>query len=71
MARTPDEDYDVVLYQYRHTWTVWRAGELLGERDSLQAGLELARAVAAAHRKPAWLLDEAGYPLKPVEPRLH
>ena len=71
MTRTADEDYDVILYQCRHTWTVWRAGELLGERDSLQAGLELARVVAAAHRKPAWLLDATGYPLKPIAPRIH
>ena len=71
MTPTPDEDYDAVLYQCRHPWTVWLVGELLGGRGSLTAGLELARAVAAVHRKPAWLLDEIGYPLQPITPRIH
>ncbi len=71
MPRTPDEDYDVILYECRNTWTVWLGGAKLGERDSLQAGIALAREIAAAHHKPAWLADETGYPLKPIEPRIH
>ena len=71
MTHQPDEDYDVILYECRNTWTVWLAGEKLGERDSLEAAITLARAVAAAHRKPAWLLDETQYPLKTIEPRIH
>ncbi len=67
MTRQPDEDYDVILYECRNTWTVWLAGERLGERESLEAAITLARAVAAVCRKPAWLLDETGYPLKPIE----
>ena len=47
MPRTPDEDYDVILYECRNTWTVWLAGAKLGERDSLQAGIALAREIAA------------------------
>lgn len=27
---------------------------------------ELARGVATAHHRPAWLPDESGYPLKPI-----
>ena len=38
---------------------------------ALEAAITLARAVAAVHGKPAWLLDETGYPLKPIEPRIH
>ena len=76
MMRRPDEDHDVIVHQCRQletngagrdTWTVWLAGERLGERDSLEAGIQLAREVADLHSRPAWLLDETGYPLKPVE----
>ena len=67
MTRTPDEDYDVILYACRGTWTVWFTGEKLGERLTFESALELAREVAAAHRKPAWLADASGYPLK-LEP---
>ena len=66
-TRRPDEDYDVILYECRNTWTVWLGGDKQGERESLAAAITLARAVAAVHRKPAWLLDETGYPLKPIE----
>ena len=70
--RPPDESYDVVCYQShardgRDLWTIWLAGEKLGTLDSLQDALSLARYVAAAHSRPAWLLDETGYPLKPIE----
>ena len=65
MTRQPDEDYDLILYECRHTWTVWLCGELQRERFTLEAAVELACDLAAAHRKPAWLLDETGYPLKP------
>ena len=67
MPRTPDEDYDVILYECRDTWTVWLGGEKQGERTTLEAALELACHVAAVHSRPAWLLDETGYPLKPIE----
>ena len=61
----------MILYQCRGTWTVWLAGEKLGERFTFEAALELALDAAAAHRKPAWLADETGYPLKQIEPRIH
>ncbi len=41
--------------------------ELHGLRFTLEAALERARDVAAVHRKPAWLLDEAGCPLQPIQ----
>ena len=71
MTRTPDEDYDVVLYECRNTWTVWLAGQKLGVRDSRATGIALARAVAEVIRKPAWLADDTGYPLTPIEPHIH
>ena len=69
MPKAPDEDHDVILYECRNTWTVWLAGKKLSERDSLEAGIELARDAAAEYSRPAWLLDETGYPLKPIEGR--
>ncbi len=51
----------------RDTWTIWLGGEKQGERDSLKAATELACDVAAVHSRPAWLLDETGYPPKPIE----
>ena len=55
----------------RETWTIWLGGDKQGERESLEAAITLARAVAAVHRKPTWLLGETGHPLKPIEPRIH
>ena len=80
MPRTPDEDYDLSVHCFgqrgsngtgRPTWTVWLGGDKQGERETLEGAITLARAVAAVHRKPAWLLDETRYPLKPIEPRVH
>ena len=51
------------------TWTIWLGGEQQGERETLQAAMELAYDVATLHSKPAWLLDETGYPLKPIASR--
>jgi hypothetical protein len=48
-------------------WTIWLDSERRGERVTLLSALELVGDVAAVHRKPAWLLDETGYPLKPIE----
>ena len=76
MTHQPDEDLDVIVHQGRELgasgsardiWTIWLAGKKQGVRDSLEAALELACDVAAAHSRPAWLLDETGYPLKPIE----
>ena len=80
MPSTPDEDYDVIVHFFpqrgshgagRPTWTIWIGGEKQGERESLKAAITLARAVAAVYQKPAWLLDDTGYPLTPFEPRIH
>ncbi len=66
MRRRPDEDDDIVVYECRGTWTIWLAGDKQGARVTLESALELARAVAAVYSRPAWLLDETGYPLKPI-----
>ncbi len=76
MMRRPDEDHDVIVHQCRERdgrdiWTIWLAGNEQGARVTQESALELARAVAAVHSRPAWLLDETGYPLKPIEPRIH
>ena len=78
MTRQPDEDQDVIVRQVRQpsttgaaqdAWTVWLDGEELGAFDSLNTAAELACHLATMHSKPAWLLDETGYPLKPIESR--
>ena len=74
MMRRPEEDYDVVVQQFRQrdgqdVWTVWLGGEKQGERDTRADAIELARDVAAIYSRSAWLLDETGYPLKPIEGR--
>ncbi len=68
MTQQPDEDDDVIVYESMDAWEIWIGDELHGLRFTLEAALERARDVAAVHRKLAWLLDEAGYPLKPIEP---
>ncbi len=69
LRRRPDEDDDIVVYVCRGTWTIWLGGDKQGERATRASAVEVACAVAAARSRPAWLLDEAGYPLKPVEHR--
>ena len=78
MMRRPHEDYDVIVHYCRQrgtdgvghdTWTISHGREKHGERDSLEAATELACDLAAVYRRPAWLLDETGYPLKPIERR--
>ena len=34
MSRIPDEDYDVIAYECRGTWTIWLRGETLGELET-------------------------------------
>ena len=43
-------------------------GITVGERESLAGAIDLTRSAAVSHRRPAWLLDESGYPLKPMLP---
>ncbi len=78
-AGRPDEDHDVIVHQFRQLgvdgagrdiWTIWLAGDKQGERTTLEAAIELACDVALVYSRPAWLLDETGYPLKPIECRL-
>ena len=73
MTRPPEPSSDVVCQQCRHqdgrdTWTIWLAGDKQADRDTLTDAIELARHVAVTHGRPAWLLDETGYPLKPMLP---
>ena len=75
MMRRPDEDHDVIVRQTRvyaaggarDTWTIRLDRETQGERQTLEAAVQLARDVASTYSRPAWLLDETGYPLKPIE----
>ena len=67
MTRQPDEDDDVIVYESEGAWEIRIGAEVHGLRFTLESALERARDVAAVHRKPAWLLDETGYPLQPIE----
>lgn len=73
MFQPPDESHDVICSHRPRTdgpgsWVV-RVGEAtLGERQSLAGAIDLTRSAALTHRRPAWLLDESGYPLKPMLP---
>ena len=69
MTRPPDKDDDVIVYEFRGIWEIWLGGKLHGVRFTREAAFERASVVAAAHRRPAWLLGETGYPLTPIEPR--
>ena len=51
----------------RDIWTVWLGSEIQGELESLDAAVQLALEVADMYSRSAWLLDETGYPLKPIE----
>ncbi len=65
MTRQPDDD--VIVYECQDAWEIRIGDELHGLRFTLEAALARARDVAAVHRKPAWLLDETGYPLTLIE----
>ncbi len=67
MTRQPDADDDVIVYERRGAWEIRIGDELHGMRFTLEAALKRARDVAAVHHKPVWLLDETGYPVKPIE----
>lgn len=58
MIRHPDEDYDVIVHQFRQRdggdiWTVWLGGQKQGERDTRETAVELAGEVAAVYCRPA------------------
>ena len=64
MTHQPNEDLDVIVHQGRElgasggardVWTIWLAGTKQGERDSLEAAVELACDVAAENSRPACL----------------
>lgn len=73
MLPHPDETHDVICSHHPHqdgrgNWVVRVGGTTLGQRDSLAGAIDLTRSVAVSRRRPAWLLDESGYPLKPMLP---
>ena len=72
MTLEPDEDNDVMVVHrfsklHLETWTIWIGGEKQAERTSLEAATEIARDIALMRSRPAWLLDETGYPLNRIE----
>ena len=73
MLQPPDEAHDVICCHQPESdgsgsWVVRLGEDTLGERDSLAGAIDLTRTAAVSHRRPAWLLDESGYPLEPVIP---
>ncbi len=73
MLQPPDEAHDVICSHQPRTggyprWVVRVGQNTLGECDSLAGAIDLTRDAALYHRRPAWLLDESGYPLKPMLP---
>ena len=73
MFQSPDESHDVICSHRPRgdgggSWVVRMGETTLGERESLAGAIDLTRSAAVSHRRPAWLLDESGYPLKPMLP---
>ena len=72
MTRRPEENADVVCQQMRQvgrdTCTIRLGCDTHGDRHSLAEAITLARDVAVARSRSTWLLDETGYPLKPMLP---
>ena len=61
MVRPADEEHDVICHQCRKldgrdVWTVWVAGAKQGERDTLEAAIQLTRDVTATYSRAAWLV---------------
>ena len=44
-------------------WRILLGGEKQGEWETLASAIKLARNLARVHNRPAWLLDETGYPV--------
>ncbi|MEE2635852.1 MAG: hypothetical protein VYE68_01290 [Acidobacteriota bacterium] len=73
MMQPPNEDDDVICHQIPDPnggtcWTIHLGADTHGQRDSLTEAITLARQVAVSRQRPAWLLDDTGYPLKPMFP---
>ena len=71
--RQPDEACDVICHQRRRadgrdTWDIRLGPNTQAERETLSEAIDLARELALMYSRPAWLLDETGYPLKPMLP---
>jgi hypothetical protein len=72
----PDETKDVIVHYMKtvdarsgksyERWVVYLGDEQQGEADNLEAALNHARQLAAVRNLRAWLLDQGGYPLKPI-----
>ena len=73
MMRQPDEESDVICHQRRQIdgrdiWFIRLGQQTQAERDTLSEAIDVARDLALMYSRPAWLLDETGYPLKPMLP---
>lgn len=76
-VKKPDEDRDVIVHYIqirnaetgdtRDTWRVHLGLNKQAEFTTLKDATTYARQLARKHRRRAWLHDESGYPLKPIE----
>lgn len=72
----PDEKRDIIVHyiqiidaptgEKRDTWTVWLGLDKQADCTTLEEAAHLGLQLAKTHDRPAWLLDESGYPLKSV-----
>jgi hypothetical protein len=70
----PDEDRDVIVHYFdevdastgihRDRWLVFQGPDRRGEARTSDEAIAMARRLSAETGRPAWLLDENGYPMK-------
>lgn len=73
----PDEERDVIVHfvkeidgrtgSSRDRWLIFLGLDKRGEADNREGAIVLARQLAAVNNRPAWLLDESGYPMRPID----
>jgi hypothetical protein len=74
----PDENQDVIVHyikeiqvpsnREREYWMLWHGQERLVDYATYEQAIIAAQRLSANIGRPAWLLDKAGYPLKPIDP---
>lgn len=72
--RRADEDHDVIAHYVKETdartgtsrdrWIVFQGPEMRAEASTRDEAIEIAKRLSDKTGRPAWLLDESGYPLK-------